>query len=150
MLTDFGLASLHHLLILALVALLALEMALVRPSLDAATVARLASIDRLYGGVAMALLIVGGLRVFFGLKGADFYLGNPLFWIKIALFIAVALLSVPPTMRFGRWARSALQDKAFSPDDAEVRAVRRFLHLEAGVLALIPIAAAAMARGFGT
>jgi putative membrane protein len=51
----------------------------------------------------------------------------------------VGLLSIPPTLAFRRWRRAA-------PDEAAVGGVRRLLRLEVGLLLLIPVFAALMAR----
>ena len=56
MLTDLILASLHHLLFLAIIAMLATESAVLRGRVDAATIGRLAGVDAGYGLCAMALL----------------------------------------------------------------------------------------------
>ena len=146
---DLVLASVHHLLAFALVAILTAELIMIRQELEPARVARLARIDSFYGGVAMALLAAGFLRVFFGLKGSAFYLGNPVFWTKIAAFIAVGLLSALPTIRIIRWARAAAADGDFRPPSDEVQNARRYMHLEALVFISIPILAAALARGYG-
>ncbi len=146
--TDLILAIFHHLLVFTLVALLAIELTLVRKGLTAATISRVAGIDGVYGAVAGLVLIVGFLRVFFGLKGAEFYFSNGFFWAKIAAFAAVGILSIPPTLRFLTWRKAARADPSFAPSDAEVGSVRRLLHIETVPLVLIPIFAAAMARGY--
>jgi putative membrane protein len=146
--TDLILAILHHLLVFTLVVLLAMELTLVRKGLAPATITRVTAIDGTYGVVAGLVLIIGFLRVFFGLKGAEFYFSNGFFWAKIAAFAAVGLLSIPPTLRFLTWRRALRADPAFSPSDEEVSSVRRLLHIETVPLALIPIFAAAMARGY--
>lgn len=149
MLADVLLAIAHFLLIFALLAILVIEMTTIRPGLDRAALARLGVIDSLYGLSALALLIVGFGRVFWGLKGADFYLGNHSFWTKIALFVVVGLLSIPPTLSILKWRRQAAAEPSFVPPEAEIARARRFLHLEAGVFVLIPIFAVLMARGIG-
>jgi putative membrane protein len=146
--TDLILAILHHLLVFSLVALLAIELTLVRKGLTSATIARLAAIDGAYGAIAGLVLIVGFLRVFFGLKGAEFYFSNGFFWAKIAAFAAVGILSIPPTLRFLTWRRASRADPSFTPSEAEIGSVRRMLHFETVPLVLIPIFAAAMARGY--
>lgn len=146
--TDLLLAIIHHLLVFSLVAILAVELILVQKGIGAATINRVSRIDLAYGIIAGLVLIVGFLRVFFGLKGADYYFGNGFFWAKIAAFAAVGLLSIPPTLRILSWRRAAAGNPAFSPPDSEVGAVRRFMHLEGVPLVLIPIFAAAMARGY--
>ena len=56
--------------------------------------------DLVYGISAAIVLIVGLLRVFNFEKGAPFYAQNLFFWIKMAGFALVALLSIYPTIRF--------------------------------------------------
>ena len=69
MTTDLLLAIAHHLLVFALVAVLAAETVLVRPGLKGRALARLGGLDRFYGMAAGLIIIVGFSRVFFGLKG---------------------------------------------------------------------------------
>jgi putative membrane protein len=84
--------------------------------------------------------------VIYGVKGADYYLHNPWFWAKMAAFAGVGLLSVPPTIAFIRWRKSATADAAFAPTDAQVAGVRRFLVYQVGLLMVLVGCAAAMAR----
>lgn len=149
MVTDFLLASAHHILVFAIVASLAAEMVLMRGPLDKATLRRLSGFDAVYGGSAGLIIVVGILRLFYGLKGWEFYVASHAFWTKMALFLAVGLLSIVPTIRFMRWRKAADADAAFAVPPAEISSVRRMLHLEALLLFLIPIVAAAMARGMG-
>ena len=79
MLADFLLASAHHLLFFGLIAMLAVQSVLLARPLDGAGIRRLVGVDRGYGITAALLLVVGGARVFHGIKGADFYLHNPWF-----------------------------------------------------------------------
>ena len=79
----------------------------------------------------------------------DFYLSNPFFWAKIAAFLAVALLSLPPTLRFLAWRARLRTEPDFIPPAAEIRKMRLFMHMEATVFVLIPVFAALMARGYG-
>jgi putative membrane protein len=149
MTTDFVLACLHHLLVFGMAALLAAEMAAVRPGLDAPGLRRLTMLDAHYGAAAGLIILVGVLRVIYGLKGPDFYLGNPAFWAKMTAFAVVGALSVLPTIRIISWRRKSKTDPAFTLPIDEVRRVRGFFIAEAAVFALIPLFAAAMARGVG-
>lgn len=146
---DLVLAATHHLLAFALAALIAAELVILRRGLGRETVARLGRVDRAYGGTAMAVIAVGIGRVLFGLKGWEFYVHNPLFWAKMAAFVAVGLLSVPPTLRILRWNRALGDDPSSAIPEAEVAAVRRYVLAQAWVFALIPVLAAALARGVG-
>ena len=75
--TDLILAILHHLLAFALLAILVAEMVIVRPGLAGADLSKLKILDRWYGISAGLILIIGALRVAYGIKGPDFYLPNP-------------------------------------------------------------------------
>jgi putative membrane protein len=141
---DLSLAISHHLLIFALFGVLAAELVLVRPSLDALTVTRTARIDLWYGIIAGAIVVVGFVRAIFAAKGWAYYEHNAFFWAKMATFVVIAVLSIIPTVRYIRWQRSGTV-----PTNAEVAVVRRFLWAEVVLFALLPIFAAAMARGFG-
>jgi putative membrane protein len=147
--TDLLLAIAHHLLIFMLVAVLAAEMTLVRPGLAGTSLGRLARLDQLYGVIAMLIIVVGFSRVFYGLKGWEFYIYNWVFWAKVAAFITVGLLSIGPTMRFAAWNRAAGADASYSVPKDQIAAARGYMRAEAAVFVLIPIFAAAMARGYG-
>lgn len=140
---DLVLAILHHLLVFGLLAILTAELMLVKPGMDARTVARVGAIDIAYGAVAGLILLVGFARAGMAAKGWVFYGHNGFFWAKMAVFLLIGLLSVPPTIAYFRWK------KAGPPGDAQVAGVRRFLHAEAGLFVLLPVFAAAMARGYG-
>jgi putative membrane protein len=81
------------------------------------------------------------LRVFYFEKGAAFYFQNGAFIAKMALFVAVALLSIYPTLKFLSWRKGI--------DVSSVPTIRRILHLELVGVVLILLCAALMARGIG-
>ena len=147
--TDLLLAIAHHLLVFSLAAILAIELATVRPGLTGAGLRRLGIVDLHYGLIAALILIVGFARVYMGVKGPEAYLGNWTFWAKIGAFALVGLLSAPPTLRILQWRKRARAEPGFALGAAEVKAVRPFLIAELAVFALIPVFAAMMVRGFG-
>jgi len=147
--TDLLLAIAHHLLVFSLAAILAIELATVRPGLTGAGLRRLGIVDMHYGLIAALILIVGFARVYMGVKGPEAYLGNWTFWAKVGAFALVGLLSAPPTIRILQWRKRARAQPGFALDAAEIKAVRPFLIAELAVFALIPIFAAMMARGIG-
>lgn len=147
--TDLLLAIAHHLLVFSLAAILAAELAMIRPGLAGVGLRRLGIIDLHYGLIAALILIVGFARVYMGVKGPDAYLGNWAFWAKIGAFVIVGLLSSLPTMRILQWRKAARADANFAVSEGDVRGVRPFLLAEVAVFALIPIFAAMMARGYG-
>ncbi|UVT17984.1 MAG: DUF2214 family protein [Nitrospira sp.] len=147
--TDLLLSAFHFLLVFFLVAILAAQNALIRPGLSVSSLRLTTSLDRAYGSGAVLLLGAGFARVFFGAKGSSFYLSNPLFWIKIALFTTVAILSIPPTVQLIRWTKQAAQEARFLPANEQIKRMQWWLRAEGVVLLAIPFFAAAMARGFG-
>lgn len=147
---DFVLASLHHLLAFSLVAIIAIELMLVRPGMDAATIRRLGRIDLGFGIAAGLMIVVGFARVFFGLKGSAYYLANWVFWTKMAVFALIGLLSIQPTLRIIAWRRLLDVDSHAAPMTQDIMRVKRVIHIEAALVLLLPILAAAMARGYGS
>ncbi len=143
------LASLHHLAAFSLVAILAIELMLVRPEMDGATIKRLGPIDLGFGLAAAAVLTAGFARVFYGIKGPAYYLGNPVFWTKIGIFALIGFLSIRPTLRILAWRRLVQADPKALPAPEDIKLVKRMIHIEAGLVLLLPILAAAMARGYG-
>jgi len=147
---DFFLASVHHLIVFGIAAVLAAELALMRPAaMSPHTVRLLGRFDAAYGLLAIAILFAGFARVWRGAKGAEFYMDNPMFWAKIAAFGVVGILSIRPTMRIAAWQKQRKLDAGFVPPLEEITKLRRILLAEIHVFTLIPIFAAAMARGIG-
>ena len=134
-------AFLHHLAAFAMVAALVVEFVLIRGELHPAAARRLARADAVYGLSATALLVIGLLRVFYFEKGSAYYFNNAAFLAKLALFFAVALLSIYPTIKFFSWRKGI--------DPASVPAIRRIVHLELAGVVLILLFAALMADGIG-
>lgn len=150
MIVDLLLAILHHVLVFTLAAALAAEFVLLRPGLAGRDLKLLGHIDGAYGGIALGVVVVGVLRIFFGLRGWEFYVYNTSFWAKMVAFAAVGILSIRPTLRILSWRRAAAHASGiYIVPDSEVRAVRRYIRMEAMVFVLIPIFAAMMARGVG-
>ena len=146
---DLLLAIAHHLMVFLLVAIFAAEFALLRPGLSGSRIGQLARIDAAYGGVATLVIVVGVLRVIFGASGWEYYVGNYAFWAKMAAFLAAGLLTIPPTLAIRRWLKASNSDAAYVVPPTDIATSRRYIHLQAGILVLIPILAAAMARGYG-
>ena len=142
------LAYLHYLSVILLRAFLTAELVLCRPPLEPAQVRQLPRLDVVFFGAAILALATGLLRLFFYAKGVAFYLPNLAFITKMLLYVAIAVISIVPTRRFIGWRR-ALDAGGPGPDATAVARVRRLLHLELGLLALMPLMAVLMARGIG-
>ncbi|ESY72354.1 DUF2214 family protein [Mesorhizobium sp. M0051] len=147
--TDLVLAIAHHVLVFSLAGIIGAEFVLTRGDLAAATLKRLAGIDRHYGIIAVLIIVVGIGRVFYGLKGWEFYVYNWVFWAKMTAFAVVGLLSIIPTIRFVSWNRQASASPSFQVPAAELASVKSYIRAGAFIFLLIPVFAAAMARGYG-
>jgi len=141
-------AYLHYLSIIGTASFLVSELILCRPGLTADHVRLLPRLDIAFFVSALAALATGALRLFFYAKGVGFYLPNPAFQAKLALYVAVALISIRPTLRFIGWRRALVRHGAL-PRSGEVLSVKRLVHIEVMLLALIPLMAVLMARGIG-
>lgn len=149
MFVDLVLAIIHHLLVFSIAGVLAAEFALVRPGLAGRELRLVARIDQAFGALALGAVVIGVLRVLFGLKGWEFYAYNWAFWAKMAAFVAVGLLSIRPTIRIIAWRNAARNATGlYVVPDAEINAMRQLIRWEVGVFLLIPLFAAIMARGF--
>ncbi|RYX95593.1 MAG: DUF2214 family protein [Comamonadaceae bacterium] len=149
MTTEALLAYAHLLAILTMVVFLASEAALCRPEwLNAAVVERLAKVDRVYGIASIAVLATGFLRTWLGAKGMGWYWTNPLLHVKVTLFVVVGLMSIKPTLTFLRWRKTLLADGSL-PEAGQIKATRRLVMIQAHIVALIPLLAVFLARGFG-
>jgi putative membrane protein len=146
---EAAIAYLHFVSAFLVAAFLVTEFFLCNPRLQPTPVRTLARVDLYYLFAAAAVLITGALRLFAVGKGAAFYLNNPVFYIKLALFLAVGLISIPPTLQFIRWNRMLNTDARRVPPDRDVGSARRYIALELVLLAFIPLMAVLMARGIG-
>jgi putative membrane protein len=146
---DAILAIFHHFCVFTVFGTLFAQWTLLRsPTPSRARVRQLAKVDIIYGIAALLTLVVGVLRVMYGVKGSAFYTSNGLFWLKIALFGLMGFVSISPTIWFARWQKAAPVSRVLPKEeewrDARVRVLVE-LHLLGGVI----VCAVLMARGVG-
>jgi putative membrane protein len=141
---DLWLACAHHLVIFVIFGLLFGEMVLLHGGVNAASLKRIARFDVLYGIFATLIIVVGFSRAIFAAKGWAYYSHNGFFWAKIGTFVVIGLLSIMPTIAFARWRRSGT-----APEPEALRKVKIYVHIELALFMLLPLFAAAMARGYG-
>jgi putative membrane protein len=144
LLLDTVLASVHHLFVFSLVAVLFAELVLAGGAPDAPRLRQLGRLDAAYGLLSMGIVAAGFVRAVYGAKGWAYYAGNPVFWTKIAVFVVVGLLSAVPTVRLLRWRKAGV-----IPDAVAMRSTRQWMLAEVALVALIPVLAVLMARGVG-
>ena len=143
------LAAAHLLAILTAVVFVTSETAICRTDwLNAKVVQRLVTVDRIYLIGLAAVLVTGLARVLLGVKGSAWYWSNWLLHLKLGVFVLVVLLAIGPARTYRRWL-AELNANGALPPAAEINSTRRRAFLSAHLIALVPIAAAFLARGFG-
>ena len=147
MITTALMAFLHHILTFALTASIVYEFIAYRQNMSIEEIQRIQRVDLAYGISAGLLLVIGLLRVFFFEKGANFYMNNPFFWVKMNAFLLMGILSIDPTIRFIRWNRTLKQNTLPEISEPEYKRTRLLLTLEVIGIAVILLAAPMMARG---
>jgi len=114
---------------------------------DAVALDRLLLADIFWGVAALLWLVTGLTRAFGRLeKTPDFYLHNGFFWVKMGLFLLVALLEIPAMGTFMGWRLDKAQAGA-KVAGANLGLLVRLNDIETGLVLLIPFVAALMARG---
>ncbi len=104
--------------------------------------------DNVWGLAAIVWMVSGLLRAFGGFeKGADYYLSNGLFWLKMGALILILALEIWPMITLIRW-RIQLR-RGQQPDARPAAALARISYVQVALTLLMAIAAAGMARGLG-
>jgi putative membrane protein len=140
-------AFLHHLAAFTLVSALVVELVLIRQEFTLATARKLPIVDAVLGAAAGVLLVVGLLRVFYFEKGPDYYWSSHAFLTKFSVFIAVALLSIIPTIEFLSWRKALKAGQIPVVSAKRLTLIRKLLHGELIGIVIILAAAAVMAKG---
>ncbi|WP_336353021.1 DUF2214 family protein [Pseudomonas atacamensis] len=147
MLSQWVLAAIH-LFAFALAFWAALTRGTAFRKLSAGTgeVKRVLLADNLWGLSALTLLITGAMRAFGGYeKGSDYYLHQPLFHLKMTLFLLILLMELAPMITLIKWRIASSRGAAL--DSGRAKLYARISHVEALLLILMMIAATGMARG---
>ncbi|QSL86014.1 DUF2214 family protein [Pseudomonas atacamensis] len=147
MLSQWVLAAIH-LFAFALAFWAALTRGTAFRKLSAGTgeVKRVLLADNLWGLSALTLLITGAMRAFGGYeKGSDYYLHQPLFHLKMTLFLLILLMELAPMITLIKCRIASSRGAAL--DSGRAKLYARISHVEALLLILMMIAATGMARG---
>jgi len=148
--TEALVAYLHFVALIVTGAALFAELLHCHQGMQPPDVLRLAKIDAVYFAAAMVALATGLARAFLVGKGWAFYSHNPVFYIKLTVFVAIGLISVPPTLQYQRWVRALRAGDTRVLTGEQISATRNFLWAEAVLLLTLPLLAVLMARGVGT
>jgi len=142
-------AFLHFLAAFGIFAAVFLEWQTMSRSPSYAEARRIQRCDTWYGLFAAMVLIVGFLRVYYFDKGSDFYLANPFFYAKLALFLSAGLLSIYPTLRFLEWRAQTRQGQPPVVSEQVYQKIMLAIRLEMVLLLGVALCGSLMARGVG-
>jgi putative membrane protein len=109
----------------------------------------LGTVDLGYQLALIASLATGLARALYYGQAADYYLGNRLFWLKIAIFLAIVLVAIAPTLQYIRWNREARTAPTFAPLTRDLERVRASISLALGLWLVLPLIGILVARGYG-
>ncbi|WP_448572327.1 DUF2214 family protein [Trichothermofontia sp.] len=142
-------AYLHYLSFMLAFGALIFEVSSLKKDLTLQEAWQIVIADGLYGITALGVLVTGVLRVLYFGQGTDFYLGNPVFYTKVAIFLIVGSFSLYPTISFLLWIPALRQGQLPTLELPKVDRLRGIIRLEILGFAMIPLFAAMMARGIG-
>lgn len=134
---------LHFIGILALFSSIALEHTLLKREMNSAEFARLSTIDLVYGVSAVLVLLAGLVLWLVVSKPSEFYSLNPVFHVKVSLFVLVGLISIYPTVYFLK------NRKHSAPMISVPKSIIMAVRMELLLLLVIPLLAVLMAQGYG-
>lgn len=139
----------HYLSFMVCFAALVLERRLLRENPNRGEAIAMVITDVFYGIAGLALLTSGILRVLYFGQGSDFYTANPLFWLKVGLFVFVGALSLYPTITYILWVIPLRKGELPLVPKGLVVRLGWILNFEIAGFAAIPLLATCMARGIG-
>ena len=105
--------------------------------------------DIIYGIAGLAILITGILRVKYFGQGSEFYTSNPIFWVKVSLYIVIGLISLYPTITYILWAIPLSKNKLPVISENLIKRFKLIILTELVGFAVIPFFATLMSRGIG-
>lgn len=136
---------LHFISVFAIVGALVSEHLLLKSTLSRKEILRLSKIDGVYGLAVLSLLGVGMTLWLGGIgKPTEFYSSNPVFHIKLTLFVVIGLLSIYPTVFFIKQAKGDPIEMVAIP-----KSIFWMVRFELLILLIMPILAGLMAKGIG-
>jgi putative membrane protein len=146
--TDVLIAWLHYLAFMVLFAALTAEHLLTKKPLTAPELRRVVILDAVAGISFVLVVVTGVLKLLHYGKGMGYYMKIGWFHAKLTLVVLVFLVSLYPTFTFMR-TRSRAGELPTGETIDLPNGVRHALRLQLLLVVLIPLFAAAVARGAG-
>ena len=142
-------AYLHYLGIILCFGALLFERIILKIKLSKSEAISIIIADLIYGIAGLTILITGILRVKYYGHGGEFYTSNPIFWVKVSLYILIGLISLYPTTNFILWSIPLSNNKLPVISENLVNRFRLIIMTELVGFAVIPLFATLMSRGIG-
>ena len=142
-------AYVHYLGIILCFGALIFERIILKQNLSKNEAISIIVADVIYGTAGLAILITGILRVKYYGQGSEFYTNNPVFWLKVSLYILVGLISLYPTTTYILWAIPLSKNKLPVISENLVKRFKLIITTELVGFAVIPFFATLMSRGIG-
>lgn len=144
MIFDISVRYLHFISLILVMAAVLMQHLLLRSELTRAEIARLQRIDLVYAIAVVVVLLTGFAQWFWAGKPAEFYSSNPIFHTKLTLFLLIGIVSIYPSVFFGK-------GKKGDPDEvvAIPKVIVMSVRIELLLLFLMPLLATLIARGIG-
>ena len=118
-----------------------------RGIVDTSALRRAFAADTWWAIAAVLWLATGLTRLLAGTeKSTAYYLQNPLFHIKMGLFLVVVALEIWPMITLIRWRRAMGRNQTAALGAA--RRIARISTIEAFLIVIIMVVAVALARGY--
>lgn len=138
-------AYLHYLSFMLCFSALVLEAFNLKKELSLNEAWKIIIADAVYGISATIVFVTGILRVVYFGKGINYYLINPAFYVKVALFLAVGSLSIYPTVSFIGWVKDVQQGRVPKLELQKLNRLIWLIRIELIGFILIPLLATIMA-----
>ena len=139
----------HYLGIILCFGALLFERILLKIKLSKNEIISIIIADVIYGIAGLTILITGISRVKYYGQGAEFYTNNPIFWVKVSLYIIVGLFSLYPTTTYILWAIPLSKNKLPVISENLIKRFKLIIMTELVGFAIIPFFATLMSRGIG-
>ncbi|MDF1658621.1 MAG: DUF2214 family protein [Verrucomicrobiales bacterium] len=144
MIADIIIRYLHFVSLILLIAAVLGQHLLIRSTMTRREVARVQKLDIVYAIMVVLVLGTGFAQWFWVGKPADFYSSNPIFHVKVTLFLIVGVVSAYPSVFLGK-NKKGDPDESVAVPNLLIWSVR----VELLLLFLMPLLANLMARGIG-
>ncbi|MDF1861235.1 MAG: DUF2214 family protein [Verrucomicrobiales bacterium] len=144
MITDILVRYLHFVSLILLLAAVLGQHLLLRKQMTRGEIARVQRLDILYAVTVIIVLLTGFAQWLWIGKPAQFYSSNPVFHVKITLFLLVGVISIYPSVFLGKQKKGDPEETIAIPGGL-IWCVR----IELLLLFAMPLLATLIARGIG-